>query len=343
MERLFYECFHGNKEGLSAPPVVVSKVNEDPRVLFGESLRYFAGWVIERLDGLKWCARSRFTAHETSVDLVVVGRGSAETRKVCSAARLAIITYVRFLYSKYSNLEQPKPMRVYIALTGMKKVLPRGQGQPLSPLHVNTGFTVFDPSTPHNTIVVFRKEEVFKVLIHELTHYYNIDGAPIPDYISSGINSMFGLLNDPKLQEALTDFLACYMNVLYSSIYKEDGSFTSFKEFKDMARATLEQERKYIIGQAQKIITHLSLCSSPGRKHEATHVISYYVVKAAMYFKFASYIKDYDDHRTKSYFLKHILKDTRQLLRELCTGTTPSTSRTLCMSSVNVLEKMKTI
>jgi L-rhamnose isomerase len=65
--------------------------------------------------------------------------------------------------------------KIYIYHTSLLKILPNTNVDILNENNVNTAFTRTCPS--NSEIVVFRKEEWFKVFIHETFHSFGIDFA----------------------------------------------------------------------------------------------------------------------------------------------------------------------
>ena len=59
-----------------------------------------------------------------------------------------------------------QPMHLHLYLTPFKKTLPTTKGLVLDELHVNTAYTWH--CKPNNKMVIYREEEWFKVLIHEI-------------------------------------------------------------------------------------------------------------------------------------------------------------------------------
>lgn len=304
---------------------------------------YLDEWVKEQIKALTLCAQSELEVDGLPIRFSTVGSTTKEVGKYHLILCKALISYVRFLTLLHPNINKPKPMRVFIYLTGLKKTLPKATRGTLMPINVNTGFTVFDPQTPYNTIVIYRKEEAFKVLIHELTHYYHIDRIPIPTSLKDEVKDLFKITNDPHLNEAITDFWACYVNILFDSIFKKDGSLNDVNDYNNNIGVLLKKEIDFIKSQAQKVIGHVNMCQ-PVLSNESTHVISYYVIKAVMFHNFASYITDYKNLEAKPYFVNNIIKDTKNFMFALCGKKyTRINKTTLRMSSVDVISKMKTI
>ena len=201
-------------------------------------------------------------------------------------------------------------------LTHFEKKLPDRKEDPLTPFHVNSGLTYF---TNPIQIILFRKEEVQKVLIHELTHYFEIEQRiPISPSLNSFIQERFGISNDPRLPEAVTDFWACYVNVLFSSCFdlqlfllngkgkekekQKEKQKENKTKFQSITNSKLKYEIDFIVIQASKVISHIDGCLSFSidsknerrkkreKKNEETHVIAYYIVKAIMFMSFQKYL-----------------------------------------------------
>ena len=71
---------------------------------------------------------------------------------------------ILIIQSNYIKLDNPN---IYLSFTPYKKILPKKK---FTPKNINSGYCW------GNNIVIFRKEEVSKVLLHELIHYYKIEG-----------------------------------------------------------------------------------------------------------------------------------------------------------------------
>ena len=78
-----------------------------------------------------------------------------------------------YILNIYSSKECAKNLTIYIYLTSLKKTLPNSNIHILDEINVNTAFTTTCPRD--SEIVVFRKEEWFKVLIHETFHNLGLD------------------------------------------------------------------------------------------------------------------------------------------------------------------------
>jgi hypothetical protein len=162
--------------------------------------------------------------------------------------------------SKYSSIECGKNLECFIYLTPFKRKLPRcsgvetasnvyhyndspeneidededddddddtenmygagnKKGNVIGPSHVNGG--VSDVCQMDGRIVVYRREEWFKVLIHETMHNYGLDFSTLN--ISSAnkkLQSIFAIHTNIKIFESYCEIWARIMNVFFESYFE---------------------------------------------------------------------------------------------------------------------------
>jgi ssRNA-specific RNase YbeY (16S rRNA maturation enzyme) len=164
----------------------------------------------------------------------------------------------------------------------------------LGPSQVNSGYTIgsLPMYTEHHCsddcgqIVVYRSEEAYKVCIHEIIHLWGYDDELLDSEahreLTVYLTSAFAVqsLRVPLTpREAVTDAIAI---MLYSSLHGVDKW-----------HGELVANRKHLLNQAAKVLQlqHIKHWNELQRdnKHgvgfgEHTHVFSYYVLKAAMYY-----------------------------------------------------------
>jgi hypothetical protein len=202
--------------------------------------------------------------------------------------------------------------------------------------HVNSGYTTRHEPQGTASVIIYRKEEVIKVLIHELLHSFSMD---VKHYTSDnrilkhmGFKFQAKSTRGVRLNEALTDAYACVLNVCIASIVLE-------KDFKFFQRL-MEKERKYICHRGIQVAEMLGIL----REHtlvyvETTHVMSYYVIKALLFNHLEDFIADVIRNRF------HLTLKSLRLVKatELDSLTLQSTSRhrimpkSIRMSSVDIL------
>jgi hypothetical protein len=103
---------------------------------------------------------------------------------------------------------------IYFFMTLLKKELPKHITQ-LEQYHVNTGYTA--PHKGHSDIVIYRKEEWFKVFIHEYVHNHYLDFSHINYSFMKLSKKMYNINNDILFSEAMAEIWALTVNILMIS------------------------------------------------------------------------------------------------------------------------------
>ena len=116
----------------------------------------------------------------------------------------AIIMWL-YILNKYASDSCSKKITIYLYFTKLEKRLPSSNISILDHHNVNTAFTRTCPKD--SEIVVFRKEEWFKVLIHETFHNFGLDFSDMNNSnCHNYILSLFPVNSDVNLYEAYTEF-----------------------------------------------------------------------------------------------------------------------------------------
>jgi len=168
-----------------------------------------------------------------------------------------------------------KVLKLYIYMTGQTKVFP--ENGVLGIPHVNAGFTY--SCAPSNEIHVYRREEWFKVVIHETFHSLHLDFSSMNDAISNNIiYDMIPIRLDLRLYETYTD---CWGDIIHTC-FIAGGSFIRFKKM-------IEIERCFAIYQCARVLHHYRLSyrdllqGSLSYKEESP-IMSYYIIKSCFHF-----------------------------------------------------------
>jgi hypothetical protein len=224
-----------------------------------------------------------------------------------------------------------EPIQMSIVLTGFttKRYLPSVDGSALNPYHVNGGstFTLFDKS---KIIIVYRYEDLFKVLLHELFHFYGYDAFLMKDerviahemQIAKAFNvkTTQGL----HLHEAYNDFLTCVYSTGFHILF--ENPTTTKRDFARMFKADLLKVEQYITETAMRILRHFN-----GKEFiETTPAFSYYILKAVLFAKRDRVIERKDD-------VLHVLSILSiDEIRKTINATTKSRKKSLRMFPYNV-------
>jgi len=208
-------------------------------------------------------------------------------------------TILKWLYivNEYSSKTCSKKINIFMYLTSLTKKLPTSNITILDENHVNTAFTYTCPVD--SEIVVFRKEEWFKVLMHETFHNFALDFSDMnTSECTTHMLSIFKVNSDVNLYEAYTEFWAEIMNAVFCSylLLKNVGSEEDREEeFLSNCEFFINFERTYKFFQLVKTLGYMGLkykdlyytSSESEYKREMlykekSNVLSYYVITTVL-------------------------------------------------------------
>jgi len=204
----------------------------------------------------------------------------------------AIIMWL-YILNEYSSKECASNLVVYFYFTSLEKKLPSSNIEILNENNINTAFTTTCPKD--SEIVVYRKEEWFKVFIHESFHNFALDFS---DMNNSGcknrILSIFPVDSEVNLYESYTEFWAEIINALFCSFFSLKNK-NNIEEFLSYSEFFINFERTYSFFQLVKTLrfmglTYKDLYSKNINSKimrdtlykENTNVLSYYVIKTIL-------------------------------------------------------------
>lgn len=182
-------------------------------------------------------------------------------------------------------------------LTSLTKKLPTSNITILDENHVNTAFTYTCPVD--SEIVIFRKEEWFKVLMHETFHNFALDFSDMnTSECTKRMLSIFKVKSDVNLYEAYTEFWAEIMNAVFCSyvLLKKIGEEDEREEeFLSNCEFFINFERTYKFFQLVKTLDYMGLkykdlySISPESEFkremlykEKSSILSYYIITAVL-------------------------------------------------------------
>lgn len=156
----------------------------------------------------------------------------------------------------------------------------------LGPHEVNSGLTSWGNI---NKIIIFREEEMNKLLIHELIHYCKLDfhNVDFPYLTNYNINPKTKII----LNESYTETLANIINCICSSYEYQE------RENRQLFELYLNYETKYSVYQCAKILLlygfqNYEEFNTPydgkSRFQQTTSVFSYFIVKCALLYNIYS-------------------------------------------------------
>ena len=197
---------------------------------------------------------------------------------------IAILTH-------YSSSECSKSLNIFIYLTDFKRIIPDNNYTILGSYNVNGGFTT--TCDKNSEIVVYRKEEWFKVLIHEAFHNLGLDFSKMnTNQFHSKIKQIFPINSKFNIFESYCEFWARILNSAFCSynLIDNKNDKDAFKTFLDFF---IQIERLFSLFQCNKIlkflgISYQNLYETDNGSHiarenlykETTNVFAYYIVTA---------------------------------------------------------------
>ncbi len=189
-----------------------------------------------------------------------------------------ILTFLELL-----NLENYE-IDIYYAPVDIPKIFPKSKK--FTPDNINSGGTIHYLNNVH--IVLFRKEESDKVLLHELVHCLKLDFSMSETYwenkslINREILNSFNISQNEKyinLFEALTDSIAIIFNSIFNCILTKsninDYFYTELLYGRTVANNIL-------IHAGYKDIEDFLTNKSTKELKQSTSVLAYYILKCSL-------------------------------------------------------------
>ena len=155
------------------------------------------------------------------------------------------IPVVKLIYCllKITNYTDKCILGLYPSI--MKKMFPNNN-QPITPYNINSGFTL-----PYSHSIIFRKEEIIKVTIHELLHQIGVNLNIVINKNSIDKFFKYKKNDDILIDEAYVEFYACIINLLYiKTIYNLDDG---------ILMKLLSYELQFSMLQLAKLLLHFNI------------------------------------------------------------------------------------
>jgi hypothetical protein len=257
-----------------------------------------------------------------------------------------IILWLHVIIKYATNKFCSKELNIYIFLTDLKKNLPEHEGQEIGKINVNTGFTM--TCRLKSNIVIYRKEEWYKVFVHETIHNLELDFSGMDnDNTREYILKIFPVKSDVKLYEAYTDAWAKILNVLITSYLVSNRTY---KQYQNFTQEYINLERTHCFFQCIKILHHMGLTydnlyskdeeSSKLRKlyKEQTSILSYYIINAVILNIYQDFLKWCNDNNEKSSILQFDHTEDKQI--EFCKFVENNYKTKNMLNRINCISRM---
>lgn len=200
-----------------------------------------------------------------------------------------------YIINEYASKRCSRHFTAFLYFTSLKKILPTTNVDILGHNHVNTAFTYTCPKNTNSEIVVYRKEEWFKVFMHETFHNFALDFSDMNmNEATKSILSIFDVKSDVNLFEAYTEFWAEVMNCVFCSFYLIEDK-NNKEDFLDTCEYFMNIERQYSFFQIVKTLQFMGLTyedlyskSKPSVMlrntlyKEKSNVLAYYIITTVL-------------------------------------------------------------
>jgi hypothetical protein len=208
-----------------------------------------------------------------------------------------------YIISNFSIEKCSNHLVLYVYFTPFEKKLPNNQLIILNTEHVNTGYTT---GCKENTeIVLYRKEEWFKVFIHETFHNFGLDFSDMNlSLINRKLQEHFNVNVEFNLYESYCETWARIINTMFYSYFSLIDKLDPKKNyFKSQFYLNIKKEAFHSLYQLLKILNfqdlnyklitekkeeNIQIC-----KHlygEKSSVFSYYIITGLLLNNFGDFL-----------------------------------------------------
>jgi hypothetical protein len=191
-----------------------------------------------------------------------------------------MFTIIKMLKILFNRNFDKNIQKVIFFETDQKKVFPKKKNNILSPNEINSGLTFLN-FHKNGDIILYRKQEILKVLIHELIHSNLIDEKIIFSKNIKNFSNLFCVNYDILLNEAFTESFATIINIFYIHINsKLNNKLLDVMFYNEILYSTYISTKimnYYDIDNIENVIKNKSLCKTIFP--QKTNVFAYYILK----------------------------------------------------------------
>ena len=219
-----------------------------------------------------------------------------------------------YIVNKYASSTCSKEVNIYLYFTPFRKELPSNQLIPIGPRHVNSAYTTGCKEATE--IVIFRKEEWFKVFLHETFHNFGLDFSNLNmSSTDEMLRNIFNVNIEYKLYESYCESWARIMNSMFyshlrCSIENNNTKYT-LECFKMNFHESMMKESIFSLYQGSKILDfmglnfqhitgksadNINICNYLYKENSA--VFSYYIITGLILNNYISFLKWCDTNNT---------------------------------------------
>lgn len=200
------------------------------------------------------------------------------TTYICDIIELYVRVLEAMAPKKINNVQ------IVILPTKHKKQMDMNTSVVLGPRHINSG--MMHRQLNYAFIVVYRFEELFKVLLHELMHLYQFDYYEYPEVAALYANDLKRRYNIESarlcMSETFNDAVALTFYLGFFIAIRRPQYMESLEQFTNSYRANYVHMTNYLVKMAAKLMIYCDRHFN-GTLREDTHMFAYYIAKAALF------------------------------------------------------------
>ena len=215
------------------------------------------------------------------------------------------ILLVIYLFTINNTNICPKNIEIKLYLTPFKKIAPKNYNNILGINEINTGYSTIGCQN-NTSILIYRKEEWFKVFIHELMHNLNLDFAT--NNIIKSKKKLFRLLQlniKYEITETYAEIWARIINIAIAANIKTSDYNKYILHFQNL----LEKEIIFSLQQASKV---LKFVNNNDNYKENTNAYAYYVFTSALLYNYKDFLEWCDRNNKNIFNIKKTDKSINQ-------------------------------
>jgi hypothetical protein len=189
-----------------------------------------------------------------------------------------LINIINFSITTFDKLNNHRNnIKLDIYYCNFNKFIKINNKDQLIPDNINSGFTTFFADKDDDYIVIYRQEEINKVIIHELIHLYRFHNFKIQN---PKINELIKTKIKLDISETYTETFA---TILYTYYYSKLNNQDFNKLLNEQFNFSLLQSAKILYNQ------NINKLEYPININETTNAISYFILRSAILNNFKLY------------------------------------------------------
>ncbi len=218
-----------------------------------------------------------------------------------------------------NNKTNLKKLTIYLYQTHFIKKFPK-QNHIIDVVNVNSGVSSFNHTYNHNTIIIYRREEWFKVFIHETMHAFKFQPTQLQENKFKNIfkNS---LSREVLISESYVEIWARFITCAFASYMQS----TNLHNFNVHMKFYTNLETLFAIFQSKRILQHMGLTYNDlisldksrlkTKYKEKTNVFAYYIITGVFFSNIWDTMDFFKQHNTNLLYFDSEIDTINKFIR----------------------------